>query len=30
MGWVSPIFLEKRDGPKENLMMVGGGSLCVL
>ena len=23
-------FLEKRGGPKENFMMVGGGSLCVL
>ena len=23
-------FLEKRDGPKENFKMIGGGSLCVL
>ena len=23
-------FLEKMCGPKENFMMVGGGSLCVL
>ena len=23
-------FLEKRGGPKENFMMIGGGSLCVL
>ena len=22
--------LEKRDGPKENFTMIGGGSLCVL
>ena len=31
MGWARPIFnLEKRDGPKENFTMIGGGSLCVL
>ena len=29
MGWARPIFLEKRGGPKENFMMIGGGSLCV-
>ena len=30
MGWARPIFLEKRDGPKENFTMIGGGSLCVV
>ena len=30
MGWARPDFLEKRGGPKENFMMVGGGSLCAL
>ena len=24
------VFLEKRGGPKENFMMIGGGLLCVL
>ena len=30
MGWTRPISLEKRGGPKENFMMIVGGSLCVL
>ena len=30
--WSGPglFFLEKRGGPKENFVMIGGGSLCVL
>ena len=29
-GYSRPIFFKKGGGPKENFMMVGGGSLCVL
>ena len=32
VSWGGPglLLLEKRGGPKDNLTMVGGGSMCVL
>ena len=30
MGWARPIFFTGKGWAKENFMMVGGGTLCVL